>query len=125
MDQNFDISARVYLGNSDAGADGIAFVLQNQSLNAGSSGGGLGYAGITPSFAVEFDTYNNGSHEPIQDHLAIIGNGNASGVHNTYSTPFEVQMEDGQWHTARFVWNAASKNFQVFYDGTRRHNITV
>ncbi len=125
LDQNFDISARVYLGNSDAGADGIAFVLQNRSLNAGSSGGGLGYEGIAPSFAVEFDTYNNGSHEPVQDHLAIIGNGNASGVHNTYSTPFEVQMEDGQWHTARFVWNAASKNFQVFYDGTRRHNITV
>ena len=125
LDQNFDISARVYLGNSDAGADGIAFVLQNQSLNAGSSGGGLGYAGITPSFAVEFDTYNNGSHEPAQDHLAIIANGNAAGVHNTYSTPFEVQMEDGQWHTVRFVWNAASKNFQVFYDGTRRHNITV
>jgi len=125
LDQNFDISARVYLGNSDAGADGIAFVLQNQSLNAGSSGGGLGYAGITPSFAVEFDTYNNGSHEPVQDHLAIIANGNAAGVHNTYSTPFEVQMEDGQWHTVRFVWNAASKNFQVFYDGTRRHNFTV
>jgi gliding motility-associated-like protein len=125
LDQNFEISARVYLGNSDAGADGIAFVLQNQSLNAGSSGGGLGYAGITPSFAVEFDTYNNGSHEPVQDHLAIIANGNAAGVHNTYSTPFEVQMEDGQWHNVRFIWDAASKNFQVWYDGTRRHNITV
>ena len=125
LDQDFDINARVYLGNSDAGADGIAFVLQNQSLNAGSSGGGLGYAGITPSFAVEFDTYNNGSIEPIQDHIAIIANGNTAGAHNTYSTPFEVQMEDGQWHTARFVWDATAKNFQVWYDGTRRHNITI
>ena len=125
LDQDFDINARVYLGNSDAGADGIAFVLQNQSLNAGSSGGGLGYAGITPSFAVEFDTYNNGSIEPIQDHIALIANGNAAGAHNTYSTPFQVQMEDGQWHTARFVWDASTKNFQVWYDGTRRHNITI
>ncbi len=125
LDQDFDINARVYLGNSDAGADGIAFVLQNQSLNAGSSGGGLGYAGITPSFAVEFDTYNNGSIEPNQDHIAIIANGNTAGAHNTYSTPFEVQMEDGQWHTARFVWDATAKNFQVWYDGTRRHNITI
>jgi gliding motility-associated-like protein len=125
LDQDFDINARVYLGNSDAGADGIAFVLQNQSLNAGSSGGGLGYAGITPSFAVEFDTYNNGSQEPVQDHIALIANGNTAGAHNTYSTPFEVQMEDNQWHTVRFVWNAASKNFQVWYDGTRRHNITI
>jgi gliding motility-associated-like protein len=125
LDQDFDINARVYLGNSDLGADGIAFVLQNQSLNAGSSGGGLGYAGITPSFAVEFDTYNNGSIEPNQDHIAIIANGNTAGAHNTYSTPFEVQMEDGQWHTARFVWDATAKNFQVWYDGTRRHNITI
>jgi gliding motility-associated-like protein len=125
LDEDFDINARVYLGNSDAGADGIAFVLQNQSLNAGSSGGGLGYAGITPSFAVEFDTYNNGSQEPVQDHIALIANGATAGVHNTYSTPFEVQMEDGQWHTARFVWDASTKNFQVWYDGTRRHNVTL
>jgi gliding motility-associated-like protein len=125
LDQDFDISSRVYLGNSDAGADGIAFVLQNQSLNAGSSGGGLGYAGISPSFAVEFDTYNNGSQEPVQDHIALIANGATAGAHNTYSTPFEVQMEDNQWHTVRIVWSAASKNFQVWYDGTRRHNITI
>jgi gliding motility-associated-like protein len=125
LDQDFDINARVYLGNDDAGADGIAFVLQNQSLNAGSSGGGLGYAGISPSFAVEFDTYNNGNIEPNQDHIAIIANGNTAGAHNTYSTPFGVQMEDGQWHTARFVWDASTKNFQVWYDGTRRHDITI
>ena len=125
LDQDFDINTRVYLGSNDGGADGIAFVLQNQSLNAGSSGGGLGYAGITPSFAVEFDTWNNGSFEPAQDHIALIANGNAAGAHNTYSTPFEVQMEDGQWHTARFVWDASTKNFQVWYDGTRRHNVTI
>ena len=125
LDEDFDINARVYLGNSDAGADGIAFVLQNQSLNAGSSGGGLGYAGITPSFAVEFDTYDNGAVDPTNDHIALIANGNTGANHSTFSAPFEVQMEDGQWHTARFVWDASAKNFQVWYDGVRRHNVTL
>ena len=125
LDQDFDIKTKVYLGNSDSGADGIAFVLQNQSLSAGSSGGGLGYAGISPSFAVEFDTYDNGSVDPTQDHIALIANGNTGANHNTYSTAYEVSMEDGQWHTARFVWDASTKNFQVWYDGVRRHNITI
>ncbi len=126
LDQDFDINTRVYLGSRDAnGADGIAFVLQNQSLNAGSSGGGLGYAGINPSFAVEFDTWDNGTADPTNDHIALIANGNTGADHSTYSPPFEVQMEDGQWHTARFVWDASAKNFQVWYDGVRRHNVTI
>lgn len=125
IDRDFDISARVYLGNSNGGADGIAFVLQNQSLNAGSEGGGLGYFGISPSFAVEFDTYDNGTADPSADHIAIIANGNTAGAHNTYSAPYEVELEDGQWHAVRFVWNATSKNFQVWYKGVKRHDITV
>ncbi len=126
LDKDFDISSRINLGTNDAnGADGIAFVLQNQSINAGSSGGGLGYQGITPSFAVEFDTWYNGSFEPVQDHMAIIANGAAAGAHNTYATPYEVQMEDGQWHNVRFVWTANTKNFQAWYDGVKRFDITV
>lgn len=51
------------------GADGFAFVIQNQALNAlGATGGALGYAdnlrfpgtpGISNSLAVEFDLWNN------------------------------------------------------------------
>ena len=41
-------------------ADGIAFVIQNSGLNAlGSAGGGIGYAGITNSLAIEFNTFQN------------------------------------------------------------------
>jgi gliding motility-associated-like protein len=124
LDQDFDISSKVFLGNKN-GADGLAFVLQNQSISAGTFGGGLGYLGITPSFAVEFDTYWNGAFEPVQDHIAIIKNGAADGVHNTYATPFEVEMEDGQWHAVRFIWTASTKNFQVYYEGVKRFDITV
>ena len=125
LDKDFDISSKVYLGNNDGGADGMTFVLQNQSISAGTVGGGVGYAGITPSFAVEFDTYYNGSFEPVQDHIAIIKNGVALGVHNSYATPYEVQMEDGQWHAVRFVWTASTKNFQVYYEGVKRFDVTV
>jgi hypothetical protein len=39
------------------GADGIAFVIQNQSSSSlGINGGGIGYDGIPNSLAVEFDT---------------------------------------------------------------------
>jgi len=124
LDQDFDFKTKVFLGSNDAGADGIAFVLQNQSLSAGSSGGGLGYAGITPSFAVEFDTYQNAG-DPAQDHIALIANGNTGANHSTYTPVHEVQMEDGQWHTARFIWDASAKNFQVWYDGVRIHNATI
>ncbi|MCF8319299.1 MAG: gliding motility-associated C-terminal domain-containing protein [Sphingobacteriaceae bacterium] len=126
LSEDFNISAKVYLGNNDAGADGIAFVLQNQSVNAGSSGGGLGYSGITPSFAVEFDTYYNGVNDPgSQDHIAIIKNGQTSSAaaHSEFATPYYVQMEDGQWHDVQFIWTAQTKNFQVWYDGTKRFDI--
>ncbi len=42
------------------GADGLAFVIQDESaLALGGFGGSMGYAGITKSLAVEFDTYRN------------------------------------------------------------------
>ena len=64
LNYDFDLSFNVFLGNNctqgaGAGADGIAFVLQPLSTGAGSTGGGLGYAGISPSIDVEYDTYQN------------------------------------------------------------------
>ncbi len=50
----------VYQGTLN-GADGVAMVWQNSSSGAharGSTGGGLGYGGITPSAAVEINIYN-------------------------------------------------------------------
>ncbi|MFT4545276.1 MAG: hypothetical protein ACI9EQ_001747, partial [Bacteroidia bacterium] len=70
----FNFTFDVYLGCNDGGADGMAFVLQPLSVNAGSSGGGIGYAGINPSFAVEMDTYVNAT-DPGVDHMAFQTNG--------------------------------------------------
>src|ERR1700757_239964 len=46
--KQFDIQFQMFLGKqcyNCGGADGICFVFQQQSTNAGSLGGGLGYAG--------------------------------------------------------------------------------
>ena len=76
------------LGSNDGGADGMAFVLQNLDTGQGSTGGGLGYGGgapISPSMAIEFDTWYNGGTDPAavappstDDHIAFVENGNTS-----------------------------------------------
>jgi len=40
-------------------ADGIVFVMQTASNEAGAVGGGLGYSGVGKSIGIEYDTYRN------------------------------------------------------------------
>ncbi len=128
---NFCISAEVYLGSADGGADGLAFVLQTEGTGAGSSGGGLGYAGITPSFAVEYDTYQNGEiYDPAADHLGLMKNG--STTHSTTAgsngwgvLPVSVvNLEDNQWRKTKIYWNAATGQISVFLDLNSDGDIT-
>ena len=60
------------------GADGIAFVIQNQNIDAcGNEGGGIGYDGIKNAVAIEFDLFSNDStqienyNDPNGNHLAV------------------------------------------------------
>ncbi len=59
---NFSYDFTVYLGASDGGADGMAFVMQNDPRGrcaCGTTGGSLAAGGITNSLIVEIDTYIN------------------------------------------------------------------
>ncbi len=121
----FDFSFDVYLGCSNNGADGIAFVLQPLSVNAGSLGGGLGYQGISPSVAVEMDTYQNAS-DPGYDHIAIMANGNVthSGADNL-AGPIQASaasgdIEDCGWHLLRVVWDPVTFTLTVYFDDVLR-----
>ncbi len=131
LTQSFDFNFDVLLGsNNSPGADGIAFVLQPVSTSVGSSGGGMGYEGITPAVGVIIDTYENGgNNDPAFDHIAVQLNGNIS--HNTVNNiagPVTVlngndNIEDGKWHSLRIVWNAATKTLSATVDGSLRLSV--
>lgn len=87
------------------GADGLAFVVHGDTdgENAlGGAGGGMGYTGITPSIAVEFDTWANG-WDPNGNHIGINIDGNLTS--SAIGSP-GVDMND---LSSMFAW--------VVYDG--------
>ena len=117
FNEDFKISAEVYLGTKDDGADGMAMVFQVTGNDIVSTGSGIGYQGVSPSIAIEFDTYQNRDelNDPEQDHVAIRTNG--SPIH-TASDFVEVgNLEDGQYHPMTFEWNAAKQTFNLTLDG--------
>ena len=132
LTQPFTFDVDLFFGNNDAGADGMAFLLQQVSTNVGGSGGNLGYFGISPSFCVEFDTYQNGAinSDPWYDHIAVQKNGNL--VHSSpnclvYPTGFppgNINIEDGLWHNVVFSWDPNTYNFKVVFDGSTLVNYT-
>ena len=63
----------VYTHCRSRGADGFAFVIQNEGLNElGQSGMGLGYHDINNSLAVEFDTWHNPEMlDDYENHISV------------------------------------------------------
>ncbi|MFM7023438.1 MAG: lectin-like domain-containing protein [Flavobacteriales bacterium] len=132
LNNSFDLIFELYFGNHDDGADGMTFTLQQQSLNAGGPGGGLGASGITPSVIVEYDTYQNVDYlDPAFDHIAIEKNGVADHSAAAYYLAGPVQanagsadIEDGQWHSTRVKWNATTQTMDVYFDCVLRLSYT-
>ena len=128
LSQSFDFKFDINLGRFDAnGADGIAFVLQPISTSVGSTGGGLGYDGITPAVGVTVDTYQNGNNnDPTYDHIAIQLNGDLNhGSVNNIAGPVQAiagndNIEDGNPHALRIKWDVATKTMSVYIDGVLR-----
>lgn len=121
---DFEVNAQINLGRLDVnGADGMVFALQPLSNSIGQSGGGMGIMDVNPSLAVEFDTYQN-PHDPSFDHIALVKNGNinhTASPGNTLKGPFPLlpngaNAEDGQYRPVKFIWTAATKRFQAFYN---------
>ncbi len=94
------------LGDADGpGADGLTFTVQPVSSTVGSAGGGLGYAGIPTSLAIEFDTFNNGLPSDINgNHVGVDLNGSVVSV---ASAPIATRMNNAA------IWYA-----WIDYDGT-------
>lgn len=103
-------------------ADGMAFLIQNKGPTAGEgTGGSLGYGGIAPSVAVEFDIYYNGG-DPFTDHVAIVADGatfthlqcaNAAGP----TAPCSGSLPFPLYGAPVYVWieyDAATQHLKVF-----------
>ena len=126
LSQPLDLQFVLNLGNSDQGADGICFVLQTVGVNAlGDAGGGLGFLGtdFLPSFAVEFDTYQNGDYgDPFGDHIAMVSNGNVDHTAGTaiagpvQADAFDPNIEDGEDHQGRVTWDPVDQVVRVYFD---------
>jgi hypothetical protein len=121
LDDDFRLEFDVYLGSADAGADGLAFVLQQSpaGVSALSTGGGLGYKGISPSIAVEYDTWSNSNNnDPKSDHIGLMKNGDVK--HETFgpmgSPSWMMNMEDGKYHHTIITWDASDKTLNVYWD---------
>jgi len=129
LTQSFDFNFDVNLGSNDAGADGIVFVLQPISTSVGSTGGGLGYEGISPAVGVTIDTWQNTNNtDPVFDHIAIQLNGdlnhnsanNIAGPVTALNLSGTDNIEDNNWHSLRIQWDATTKTFSVSVDGSLR-----
>ena len=119
FNKDFVISADVYLGTKEDGADGLALVFQGKDNHTVGDGGGMGYQGISPSFAVEIDTYQNldAFGDPAEDHVGISIDGNPRHKPSDYVRV--DNLEDDKFHSIKFEWNAAKQSFNFSLDGKR------
>ena len=114
------------------GADGFAFVIQNNNTESiGGSGGALGYEGIPNSLAIEFDMFANDSkqietkNDPDGNHVAVQSMGMAknSATHSAEATlklmtiPFIVRS-DSTTYFAKIEYNLEPNILKIYIDST-------
>lgn len=123
----FDVFATLFLGCADGGADGIVFVMHDQPVAIGLTGGGMGYQGINNSVAVEFDTWQNGNKgDPFQDHVAVVSNGDNN--HNSPANlagpvpilPTGGNVETCNFRNVRISWDPAGDSLSVWVNCDQR-----
>lgn len=93
------------------GADGWAFVLQNEALDAlGLAGSGLGYDGIFNALAVELDTYHNFEQlDYYENHISVMTQGFRYNISSNHSrslatTNKVADLTDGE-HVIRIKYD--------------------
>jgi hypothetical protein len=126
----FEIQFDLFFGDKDNGADGITFVIHNDERGYeafGQWGECMGYGrfnpdrpgnSISPSIAIEFDTYQNvWQNDPTCDHIAYLENGVSRHQRYWNNEDENFNLEDGMRHDFRFRWDPTKMEISVFLDG--------
>jgi hypothetical protein len=117
-----------------SGADGLAFVIQNNPTPAlGYAGCNIGYGGITNLVVVKFNNYHWLDHAYGNDYrkydlIAVLAAHSPTtllwdSISNTIAATTNGVFSDGQVHTARLVY--VPGNLQVFMDDLENPLMTV
>ncbi len=109
-------------------ADGFAFVIQNDDINAIGSGAGqnIGFSGIPNSLAIKFDTYQNGG-DPNNNFVSVQSAGTAPNSADIsfslgYTTNIPRLVNDSI-HTAKILY--VPDSMQIFIDNLTIPVLTV
>ena len=117
----FSEDATFFFGCKDVnGADGIVFILATTNTALGGGGGSIGYEGITPSIAVEYDDYFNGAAgDPAADHMAVISMGSINHTlpSNLVGPITLPNIEDCTEHCFAVVWDPMTQTLTCSLDG--------
>ena len=134
LNRPFNMLMEINFGTRDlGGADGVVFILQNNSATElGAAGGSLGYFGISNSIGVEFDTYENiPEADPFNDHIALMRDGSIA--HNSpqnlagpvSANANNADIENGADHLVQIKWNPANFSLDVYFDCDLRLSHTI
>jgi len=124
MTQAFSITFQINVGASDAGSDGLAFVLHNDARGAdalGSAGSGMGVLGIQNGLAIEFDTFFNEAqqNELANDHTNFVDTDSEAALSTAYDLG---NIEDGNWHNVQVTWTGTTLSYSI--DGVTIGSLT-
>ncbi len=110
--------------NGERGAEGLAFIIQNQGIDArGHLGASMGYAGIRNSVAVEFDVYRSEGEtgffgDPNDNHISI----------QTNTTPGDRYGETGAeiYHSVGYTTDETNPNLpDLIASGNEKHSARI
>ena len=142
---DFTFSVEAYFGinngsgDSNSGADGIAMVFHNDNDGSdaiGDDGEGIGAQGIQNGIVLEIDTYGNGNtgaNDPMRstsdDHTDIWDSDDNSrssliGGYILYNNAGDQELEDGEYHTVEFNWQANTGTLSFTIDGLNAGSIS-
>jgi VCBS repeat-containing protein len=117
LTEDFSLSFSVFLGTSDAGADGVTFIMHNDPDGAqalGDMGGGLGAMGIANGVVIEFDTYNNGGPDLANDHTSVWDSDSGEVI---VAAQDLGNIENGTWYPVEVSWDAATETLSYSFNG--------